>query len=72
MQSMLEQRICSSVASGIATATRLLEKQAPLAVEGEDEAADRVELENLPEIPQTERFYLEQIVMAARSLPPAA
>ena len=50
MQSMLEQRICSSVASGIATATRILEKQAPLAVEGEDEAADRVELENLPEI----------------------
>lgn len=69
MQSMLEQRICSSVASGIATATRLLEKQAPLAVEGEDEAADRVELENFPEILQTERFYLEQIVMALSRRP---
>jgi hypothetical protein len=49
MQSMMEQRICSSVASGIATATRLLEKRGPLAVEGEDEAADSTEIENLPE-----------------------
>jgi superfamily II DNA/RNA helicase len=57
------------VASGIATATRLLEKQAPLAVEGEDDAADRVERENLPEILQTERFYLEQIVMALSRRP---
>jgi superfamily II DNA or RNA helicase len=64
MQSMLEQRICSSVASGIATAKRLLEKQAPVAVEGEDEAADLVEMEKLPEILATERFYLEQIIMA--------
>jgi hypothetical protein len=69
MQSMLEQRICSSVASGIATAKRLLEKQAPVAVEGEDEAADLVEMERLPEILAMERFYLEQIIMALSRRP---
>jgi superfamily II DNA or RNA helicase len=69
MQSMLEQRICSSVASGISTAKRLLEKQAPVAVDGEDEAADLVEMEKLPEILATERFYLEQIVMALSRRP---
>ncbi len=69
MQSMIEQRICSSIASGIATATRLLEKRRPLAIEGEDEAADSVEIENLPEILETERFYLERIVMALRRRP---
>ena len=69
MQSMMEQRICSSVASGIATATRLLEKRGPLAVEGEDEAADSTEIENLPEILQTERFYLERIVTALSRRP---
>ena len=69
MQSMMEQRICSSVASGISTAQRLLAKRAPLAVEGEDDAADSVEIENLPEILDTERFYLEQIVMALSRRP---
>jgi superfamily II DNA or RNA helicase len=69
MQSMMEQRICSSIASGIATATRLLEKRGPLAVEGEDEAADTTEVENLPELLETERFYLERIVMALSRRP---
>ena len=69
MQSMIEQRICSSIASGIATATRLLEKRQLLAVEGEDDAADSVEIENLPEILQTERFYLERIVNALSRRP---
>lgn len=69
MQSMMEQRICSSIASGIATAKRLLEKRTPAAVEGEDEAADHVEMEQLPEILQTERYYLEQIVSALSRRP---
>ncbi len=69
MQSMLEQRICSSVTSGIATAERLLEKRLPLAVEGEDDAADSVDIGNLPEILDTERFYLEQIVNALSRRP---
>jgi SNF2 family DNA or RNA helicase len=69
MQSMLEQRICSSVASGIATAQRLLEKRVPVAVEGEDDAADSVDIGNLPEILDTERYYLEQIVNALSRRP---
>jgi superfamily II DNA or RNA helicase len=69
MQSMMEQRICSSIASGIATAKRLLEKHAPVAVEGEDEATDHVEMGQMPEILKPERFYLEQIVSALSRRP---
>jgi ERCC4-related helicase len=61
MQSMM-QRICSSIASGIATAKRLLEKRRAIAVEGEDDAAQDVPLVDLPEILRSERFFLEQIV----------
>lgn len=61
MQSMMQQRICSSIASGIATAQRLLEKRKVAPVEGEDDA---LPLGDLPEILDTERFYLEQIVAA--------
>jgi superfamily II DNA or RNA helicase len=59
MQSMMQQRICSSVASGIATAKRLLEKRQAALVEGEDDA---LPLGDLPEILDSERFYLQQIV----------
>ena len=38
-------------------------------MEGEDDAADSAEIENLPEIIDTERFYLEQIVMALSRRP---
>src|SRR5580704_15300400 len=47
MQSMMQQRICSSFASGMATASRLLEKRQIVAVEGEDEAA-QLPLGDLP------------------------
>jgi hypothetical protein len=59
MKSMIEQRICSSFASGMATAKRLLEKRQAIAVEGEDDATP---LTDLPEILDSERFYLERIV----------
>ena len=69
MQSMMEQRICSSVASGIATAMRLLEKRKPIVVEGEDEVAESADISNLPEILETERFHLERIVTALSRRP---
>jgi superfamily II DNA/RNA helicase len=62
MQSMIQQRICSSFASGIATARRLLEKRQAIAVERENEAAQNLQLGDLPEILDSERYYLEQIV----------
>jgi superfamily II DNA or RNA helicase len=68
MQSMMQQRICSSFASGMATASRLLEKRQVVAVEGEDEAA-QLPLGELPEILDSERFHLERIVAALGSKP---
>ncbi len=62
MQSMMQQRICSSMASGIATAKRLLEKRQAIAVEGEVDAAQDPPLVDLPEILESERFFLQQIV----------
>ena len=67
MQAMMQQRICSSIASGIATAKRLLEKRQAVAVEGEDDVAQELPLgvppsDELPEILNSERFYLERIV----------
>lgn len=62
MQSMMQQRICSSIASGIATAKRLLEKRQAIAVEGEDDAAQYLPLADVPEILESERFFLQQIV----------
>ena len=69
MQSMIEQRICSSFASGMATAKRLLEKRQAIAVEGEDDAAQEVALADLPEILDSERFYLERIVESLNQKP---
>jgi SNF2 family DNA or RNA helicase len=66
MQSMMQQRICSSMASGVATAKRLLEKRRAVPIEGEDEL---LPLGDLPEILDTERFYLEQIVDALSEKP---
>ena len=66
MQSMMQQRICSSVASGIATAQRLLDKRRAVPVEGEDEL---LPLGDLPEILDSERFYLEQIVSVLSETP---
>lgn len=62
MQSMMQQRMCSSIASGIATAKRLLEKRQAVPVEGEDDAAQDLPLADLPEILESERFFLQQIV----------
>jgi superfamily II DNA or RNA helicase len=59
MQSMMQQRICSSIASGSATAKRLLEKRQAVPVEEEDDA---LPFGDLPEILDSERFHLEQIV----------
>jgi len=66
MQAMMQQRICSSIASGRATAKRLLENRQAVVVEGEDDA---LPLGDLPEILDAERFYLEQIVTALSSKP---
>ena len=56
---MMQQRICSSFASGMATALRLLEKRKIIPVEGEDDAA-QLPLGDLPEILDSERFHLEK------------
>jgi len=69
MQSMMQQRICSSFASGMATAKRLLEKRKAITVEGEDDAAQEVALKDLPEILNSERFYLDQIVTSLSRKP---
>jgi superfamily II DNA/RNA helicase len=63
MQTMMPQRICSSFASGMATASRLLEKRQVIPVEGE------LPLGDLPEILDSERFHLERIVSALGSKP---
>ncbi len=68
MQTMMQQRICSSFASGMATASRLLEKRQVIAVEGEDDAA-QIPLGDLPEILDSERFHLQRIVSALGSKP---
>jgi len=68
MQTMMQQRICSSFASGMATASRLLEKRQVIPVEGEDDAA-QLPLGDLPEILDSERFHLERIVSALGSKP---
>jgi superfamily II DNA/RNA helicase len=69
MQAMMQQRICSSFASGMATAKRLLEKRQAVAVEGEDEVAQEQALKDLPEILDSERFHLEQIVASLSRKP---
>jgi superfamily II DNA or RNA helicase len=58
MQTMIEQRICSSIASGISTAKRLLDKRTAI-LESTDE---ELFAEDLPEIVDAERFHLERII----------
>lgn len=69
MKGVLHQRICSSIASGVATATRLLEKRQITPVEGEDEVTHQLTLGDLPQILETERFYLERIISSLSSKP---
>lgn len=57
MKTMMQSRICSSIASGLATAQRLLEKRQQLTEEAEDES-----LVAMPEIVDAERFHLENII----------
>jgi superfamily II DNA or RNA helicase len=58
MQTMIEQRICSSIASGISTAKKLLDKRTAIL----DSTDEELFAEDLPEIVDTERFYLERII----------
>jgi superfamily II DNA/RNA helicase len=69
MKGMVQQRICSSYASGMATAKRLLEKRRAVVVEGEDEFSQQLGTDELPEILDTERLHLERIVTALSSKP---
>jgi hypothetical protein len=62
MRSMMQQRICSSIASGIATARRLLEKRQAVPVEGEDDAAQDLPLGDLPEIVDSERSIFDRLL----------
>jgi superfamily II DNA or RNA helicase len=59
MKTMMQSRICSSIASGLATAKKLLKKKIQL--DEEDEEAGLL-FEKLPEIIDEERFYLDRIV----------
>lgn len=59
MKVMLQQRICSSVASGLSTARKLLAKREKRPAEDEEEAEL---LEAVPEILAAERAYLEHIL----------
>ncbi|HEY6345682.1 MAG TPA: phospholipase D-like domain-containing anti-phage protein [Bryobacteraceae bacterium] len=58
MQTMIEQRICSSIASGISTAQKLLDKRTAILESTDEELFP----EDLPEIIDAERFYLERII----------
>jgi Helicase conserved C-terminal domain len=69
MQSMMQQRICSSFASGMATAKRLLEKRKAITVEGEDDVAQELALKDLPDILDSERSYLELIIASLSRKP---
>lgn len=59
MKTMMRSRICSSVASGLSTAKKLLEKRSELS--GEDEEASLF-LEDVAEVIDQERYHLERIV----------
>ncbi len=67
LKSMMQQRICSSIASGISTAQRLLDKRTIGAIEGEDD--QETPLPELLEILDSERYHLQQIVEALSSRP---
>ena len=58
MQTMIEQRICSSIASGVSTAKKLLHKRTAI-LESTDE---ELFADDLPEMIDAERFYLERMI----------
>lgn len=58
MKTMMQQRICSSIASGLSTAQKLLEKRKSIGEEPDEELL----IHDLPEIIDAERYYLEQII----------
>jgi len=58
MKSMMQSRICSSIASGLSTAQKLLEKRHFF----EEEEEDAWSLDNRPEILEAECIHLERIV----------
>ena len=62
MQSMMQQRICSSIASGVATAKKLLDSRQTLLVEGEDDVTQDALFDALEDVLESERFFLRQIV----------
>ena len=66
MKTMMQSRICSSIASGLATAEKLLKKKIQLDEEDEEAALlfDRV-----PDIIDEERFYLDRIVHFLKQRP---
>jgi superfamily II DNA or RNA helicase len=60
MQTMMHQRICSSIASGLATAQKLLQKREALAEAGDEELFS----DDLPDLLAPECFHLRRIVDA--------
>jgi hypothetical protein len=72
MKCLMQQRICSSMASGIATAKRLLERRQPIVVEGEDDLTPPSALDHFPDVVETERRCLERIIseLSIRSTDP--
>jgi superfamily II DNA or RNA helicase len=63
MKTMMQSRICSSIASGLSTAQKLLDKRMQT-----DEAEDETLME-MPEIVDVERFHLENIIKHLSSRP---
>jgi len=66
MKTMMQSRICSSIASGLATAEKLLKKR--VQVDEEDEEGAML-FSDLPEIVDEERYHLERIVHFLRQRP---
>ena len=57
MKNMMQSRICSSIASGLSTAKKLLEKRTEL-----NEVEDEVLLVDMPELIDEEKVHLERII----------
>ena len=66
MKTMMQSRICSSVASGLATAQRLLDKRVQLDEEDEEAA---LLFSGLPDFMDEERYHLERIVKSLSQQP---
>jgi superfamily II DNA or RNA helicase len=66
MKTMMQSRICSSIASGLATAEKLLKKRVEA---NEEDEEGSVLFSDLPEIIDEERYHLERIVHYLRQRP---